>query len=233
MYATLSLKRLMAILLYPFAAILLVFVLVKGPPSDLITAFRMVASSVGTWALLLLILGGFHGKWSPWRAIWSACPALNSFIFPDLNGVWRGKTSSNWPVIEALTEAAKGTQSVQKEELSAIGLQEDDIEMTIKASLFSFRISAKLSKTGGDSYSVTERVCRDKQRDCFEMYYVYVQDTPQPVMTDEGSHMGAARLDIDLENWSLSGEYWTMRSWRSGLNTAGLLKVNRVSRLHG
>jgi len=134
-------------------------------------------------------------------------------------------------VIKAMIEnAERKSAKIDRVELAEIPLQEDEIELSIKASLFAFRVSAKLKNTDGVSHSLAERVQKDKSRDSFELYYVYVQKTPQPVLTDETAHPGAARLDIDLDAWTMSGEYWNRRSWRSGFNAAGLLTVRRVAR---
>ena len=46
--------------------------------------------------------------------------------------------------------------------------------------------------------------------------------------TREALHLGSAYLILDMEADTLKGEYWTKRSWRSGLNTAGMLEVTRV-----
>lgn len=230
MYATLSLKRLTAVLLWPFAAIVLLLLYFQGIPQEVQAMVRFAGSAIGIWGFALAALGGSSRWWAPWRLAWRLFPPLNTTVFPDLNGKWIGKTSSNWPVKSALLAAAEGKGKFDRQRLSSVPLQEDDITLEIKASLFTFRIVATLHHTKGKSHSLTERVSREKRRDAFELYYVYRQETPQPELTDEGSHLGAACLDIDLENHVLEGAYWTKRSWRSGLNTAGLIKVARQHR---
>jgi len=230
MYATLSLKRLIQVLSWPLGIILLLYVVIRGVPTDPWAGVRMIGTVITIWGLVLIVFGGFSGKWAVWRLLWQIVPVLNKKAFPDLNGVWEGATESNWPSISAMLAAAEGNGGLVRQGLATIPLKSDAMTLTIKASLFSFRVSAQLHSTGSKSHSLTERVSEDKRRDKFELYYVYRQETPQPELTDEDSHLGAATLEIDLENWCLEGAYWTKRSWRSGLNTAGLIKVKRISR---
>jgi hypothetical protein len=88
MYATLSLKRLAAILLWPFAAILLLLLFFQGMPQTAQAAMRLVGSAIGIWGAALVLLGGSSQWWSPWQLAWRLVPALNTMVFPDLNGTW-------------------------------------------------------------------------------------------------------------------------------------------------
>jgi hypothetical protein len=231
MYATISLKRLLVILAWPFATILAGYVLVTGIPADLMSAVRSIGASVTIFSVLVVVVfGPTDRRWALWRLIWKVLPFLNRKAFPDLNGVWKGSTSSNWPTISTMLETAKGTGGLEPASLATVPLKSDGITMTITASLFSLRITAELEATGGKSHSLTERVSEDKRRGELELYYVYRQETPEPELTDDDSHLGAACLTIDLVAATLSGAYWTKRSWRSGLNTAGRIEVQRVSR---
>ncbi len=111
--------------------------------------------------------------------------------------------------------------------LDQVPLQDDEIELKITASFFRLRVEGKLSNTGGTSHSISAHVCWNDDLERFELGYLYNQNTPAPRQTDESLHLGAAYLILDMEAETLSGEYWTKRSWRSGLNTAGLLEVSR------
>jgi hypothetical protein len=231
MYASLSLKRLSAMLGLSFGVVLVGTILARGVPTDFWGWARTLSLTLSVWSLLMAALFGSSRKWAPWRLAWAICPQLNHWAFPDLNGKWIGTTKSNWPVIKTKIEhAERKSAKIDRTELADVPLQEDEIEIRIKASLFTFRISAQLKNTNSVSHSLAERVQKDKARDSFELYYVYVQKTPQPQLTDEAAHPGAARLDIDLDEWKLSGEYWNRRSWRSGFNAAGMLNVQRVER---
>ena len=231
MYASIPLKRLLAVIAWTFGIVLLGYFSLVGWPHDLTEIFRKTSAAVTIWSfLLVLIFGPTSPRWSLWRLVWSWRPELNRLAFPDLNGVWKGSTCSNWPAIQRMLEAAKGSGNLDPETLATTDLQRDGITMTIKASLFSFRISAELESTGGMSHSLTERVSENKRRGELELFYIYLQETPEPALTDEGSHPGAASLTINLSDFSMNGEYWTKRSWRSGFNTAGRIEVKRLSR---
>ena len=229
-YAALSLKRLAGLMLWPFGAVIVVLLIYNGVPTEARGWYKLISSALAYWTMLLTVVFGFSGRWAPWRLLWQLVPALNKSVFPDLNGVWVGTTSSNWSRIAELLRAAEETGGLDRQKLPAIPLQQDDVTMTITASLFAFRIKAQLHRTGAKSRSLTERVSKDKRRDLQELYYVYQQDTPDAVATDEDSHVGAAALEVDTQDWTLEGSYWTKRSWRSGLNTAGVIKVARQSR---
>lgn len=227
MYATLSLDRLIKFMIWPFALVIVGLLLWQGLPVSGSEWLRLSSSSVTIFAILMMIFGGSSARYSPWRLIWRACPFLNNSVFPDLNGRWVGTTCSNWPLIDAQRKAASGGGGLQQAELEQIALQEDAITVEIRASFFKLQIGAELSRTGSKSYSLSQRVVRDERRDIFELSYVYCQDTPEPVMTDESAHLGAAALDFDPKQDCLGGCYWTTRSWRQGLNTAGRLNLRR------
>lgn len=229
-YAALSLKRLAGLMLWPFGAILVVLLIYSGVPTQARDWYKLISSALAYWTVLMTVVFGFSGRWAPWRLLWQLFPALNKSVFPDLNGVWVGTTNSNWPRIAELLRAAEETGGLDRQKLPAIPLQQDNMTMTITACLFTFRIKAQLHRTGAKSRSLTERVSKDKRRDLQELYYVYQQDTPDAVATDEDSHVGAAALEVDTDAWTLEGPYWTKRSWRSGLNTAGVIKVFRQRR---
>lgn len=227
MYATLSLDRLIKFMIWPFALIIVSLLIRQGLPVTASEWLRLASSSVAIFAIVMIIVGGSNGKYSPWRLIWRLFPFLNETVFPDLNGNWVGTTCSNWPLIEAQRNAALARGGLKQATLDQIALQEDAVVVQIRASLFKLQISAELSRTGSKSYSLSQRVIRDDRRDVFELSYVYRQDTPEPVMTDESAHLGAAALDFDPKQDRLRGCYWTTRSWRQGLNTAGRLNLRR------
>lgn len=172
---------------------------------------------------------GPTGKWAPWRIVWKWVPALNNW-FPDLNGVWLGTTGSNWPTIKKMLEAAQADHFIDQIELHSTPEQRDAMAVQITASLFSLKVAAGLSSTDGESYSIAAKPRRDQHSDRIHLSYVYEQRTPDHAITDEERHMGAADLVIDFDNLDQAeGVYWTRRSWKTGLNTAGRLELRRVS----
>ena len=232
MYASLPLKRLLALLCYPPMAIFVVLFLCASGWIGIADLAKLMTKAVAIWGATIALMGGSAKWWSPWRLVWQLAPPLNRRLFPDLNGRWTGTTSSNWPTLEGMLHTVEGRRSdLCRDELARIPLKEDAIEVEIRASLFKFVVLAKLSSTGGTSKSVTETLRWHERTEQFELSYLYQQDTPQPQANDETSHYGAATLTLDMEggDWRLKGNYWTTRNWRSGLNTAGRIDVERVS----
>lgn len=228
MYTTLSLDRLIKLMMWPFAFVICGMLLWQGLPASGTEWLRLASSSIAIFAIVILLVGGSSARYAPWRLIWQVLPFLNDSVFPDLNGTWTGNTCSNWPLIDAQRKAAMASGGLKQADIEQMMLQEDGITLQIRASLFKLQISAELQRTGSKSYSLSQRVIRDDRRDIFELSYVYRQETPEPVITDESAHLGAAALDFDPKQMRLCGYYWTTRSWRQGLNTAGRLDVHRV-----
>ena len=87
-----------------------------------------------------------------------------------------------------------------------------------------------LSSTDGQSYSIAAKPRRDQHSGHLHLSYVFEQTTPDHAITDEERHMGAANLVIDPDDLETAeGVYWTRRSWKTGLNTAGRLDLRRFS----
>ena len=230
MYATLPLGRLLSVLVWPFGLILAGLVTLGQFPASPVAWVRTVGTAASIWAIALLVLAGSSAKFAPWRLLWQLVPGLNRWFFPDLNGTWEGTTSSNWPVVKSMFDAATGAGGLAPETFESTPLQDDTITVTITASLFSFRLAANLSNTGGTSHSRTALVAKDSHRDIFQLQYLFSQDTPDAGLLDDASHLGAVTVDIDLDRCEMTGYYWTRRKWRAGLSTAGKLTLRRVSR---
>ncbi|MBC6443255.1 MAG: hypothetical protein GDA53_09115 [Rhodobacteraceae bacterium] len=182
---------------------------------------------------VLAVLGivfGLTAYWAPWRYIWRKIPQLNRMVFPDLNGVWVGTTASNWPTIEKMRNAAVSDSAIELAELHETAERHDAIAVEITASLYSFRLATGLSSMDATSYSITARPWKCQHTPGIHLAYVYEQETKDPSATDEERHMGAADLVYDPQaHDDLEGVYWTRRSWIDGLNTAGRLRLRRVS----
>lgn len=199
------------------------------PWSDL----RLISLSAGVYLTLVAVLFGGSWYWSPWRLLWRVIPALNHWIYPDINGVWFGATRSNWSVIERVREAARVGKVLNLDELADVGLLPGNIAMEVKASLFKISVRSKTHSTLGDSKTLVAKAEKLPDTGDFRLVYIYQQDTPDPAASDEGSHIGAATLTINVGSRpKLDGDYWTRRKWREGMNTAGHITVDRVSRKH-
>ena len=181
--------------------------------------------------ILVALLTTFFGStgWrAPWRWTWRTFPFLNTVIFPDLNGVWVGSTISNWPTLKKMLDASQGRGGITQDELHSTPGQIDAMAVQIKASLFRVQITAGLSATNGQSHSITVRPWKDAHNR-LHLTYVYEQNTPDPAMTDVETHLGAAELMIDMDDFEKAeGIYWTRRNWQKGLNTAGRLDLCRI-----
>ena len=178
-----------------------------------------------------LVFFGSSNYYSPWRCVWRVIPSLNNFM-PDLNGVWVGSTQSNWPKIDIMRKLSNCKDSISIDEIELIEEQFDAIAMEIKCSFFEIIINSSLSKTESASTSLMSKIL--KTRGNFRIYYTYDQTTPEPKSSDEGSHIGSAYIDYNPTSSpdELEGMYWTRRSWKQGLNTAGRLVLKRVSVKH-
>lgn len=206
------------------------FVLVALSVSDY---FELSELSVLRLLALLAVffLTYFFGAsfyYSGWRMLWRKFPVLNKWMFPDLNGIWLGSSGSNWPVIKKMKDGALDEGGITQEELDKVVLQHNDMAIEIKASLFNVKVLGKLSNTNGDSYSINSSVLKKEEAETVNLVYIYKQSTPDPKTTDQDVHMGAADLSWKACSPNeLTGVYWTRRSWRQGLNTAGFLQLKR------
>jgi hypothetical protein len=228
MYSTLSLKRLVAWLALPPLIIFMLLAILLHVPQNLKEGWSLASRVLSGWGIFLFMFGSGSQWWRPWRLVWRI-PGVQQFIFPDLNGKWIGKTRSNWPSVKAMFDAyEKREKPGHAGSLDLVALQDDDIELKITASFFRLRVEGKLSNTGGTSHSISAQVAWNDYLERFELGYLYNQSTPTPLQTDEALHLGSAYLVLDMEAVTLKGEYWTKRSWRRGLNTAGMLEVARV-----
>lgn len=190
---------------------------------------RVVGVSATAGGAIILLLST-TSYWSPWRVLWRWFPALNGLLFPDLNGVWVGKTSSNWPVIKAMRDAAASNQAADLAVIERTGLQDDVMVVEIKASLIKLVVVGFLSSTQGRSETTSASVSRSPQTGDIRLSYFFGQTTPNPALTDQDRHSGAAELVLEHGDFSsASGEYWTRRSWRGGMNTAGHLELRKVT----
>lgn len=228
MYSTLSLKRLVAWLALPPLGIFVLLATLINIPQNLAEGWSVANKVLSGWGVFLFVFGAGSQWWRPWRLFWRI-PGVQRLIFPDLNGKWKGKTHSNWPSVKAMFDTyEKREKPGHAGPLDQLALQDDDIELKITASFFRLRVEGKLSNTGAASHSISAQVIWNDQLERFELGYLYNQNTPTPLRTDEALHVGSAYLLLDMEAGTLKGEYWTKRSWRSGLNTAGILEVTRL-----
>lgn len=194
------------------------------------SVFARANSSLTLTVFTFVVLGA---KWGLWRWLWRWIPALNRLVYPDLNGTWRGTLASNWPVIERMAKAAKG-EAETFDPFSADGhtrLTEVPMTLRVEASWFKIHVRMETDSQYSNSRTLTVTPVRGENGDPHKLCYVFENESRDPVSTDSSYHKGTAWLSITNGDTAtvLDGQVWTERNWRKGLNTAGLLRVERVS----
>jgi len=177
--------------------------------------FRIASAVVGGLLLLIFMLGETPAF--PWL-----CKRMPlSFLFPDIDGVWRVELESNWPIIAKLEGIEIGVQAPADKKLSGT--------ITIKARLFSVHMKLDMDNKYSKSRTLFVKVEKDAGG-TVNLHYVYENTTLKPVETDSGSHFGAASLELTNSSDGevvLEGPYWTNRNWERARNTAGLITLRR------
>ncbi|WP_342165363.1 hypothetical protein [Methylobacterium sp. SD21] len=149
--------------------------------------------------------------------------------FPWLDGEWRAEIRSNWPRVERLYLAAKGSAAQFDALTDPITQAEERVtgaDVTIKVGLFEMEI--EIVPQGTEKCSTTDYVrpswAKPKKP---KLSYVYTQIDQLPVEpTDARTHSGAGIVEI-MSNGELRGEYWTNRKGENGLNTSGTIIIRR------
>lgn len=187
---------------------LLVWALIQ--PSDTGAWLRTLSATVTVTTLLVTLVGTIG-----WKPLWTVFPVLNDWVCPDLSGKWRVKIDSNINRIAEHHPSLAGKAIVG----TVTGVAE------IKQNWFRIAINLKTDNRYSHSRTTCVHLFRDDQNGQISLSYVYENDTPSPVDTDEQRHFGAARLRAEKtpKGYKLNGEYWTNRNWASAMNTAGLI----------
>lgn len=222
-----------------YGIVLLAGWFIVGEPVSLLGVFSILSTTSLLYYGAVSIIFGLTWYNAPWRYALRQWPVLRRNVYPDLNGLWVGKIKSNWSVIQKLREAASSESELDLMALDAVPLQDIDAVMQIKAGLFGIRIRAQFGRSSPNqnhntSSSLFVLPSKDVGEDVLCLSYLYEQSTPNPALIDEGVHYGAARVAYSMQGekeW-LSGDYWTKRRWREGMNTAGIISLERISDRH-
>lgn len=148
-------------------------------------------------------------------------------IFPNVEGKYEVEISSNWSVIQARDEGREPDASPEGD----IALFKRVGTATITARLSRIGMSLKMD----DGYLTSETVTCSLRRDLGQrkpvLFYIYDSAVSVPKQTDTSRHLGGACIPIPLERRpkELLGNYWTDRNWHRGLNTAGQIRLRRIS----
>ena len=141
-----------------------------------------------------------------WRWAWRNAPQLNVWIFPDLNGTWRGTLSSTW--IDPDTK-----------------LPIDPIEATIAIKQDWRRVDVRLQTEEADSRSTRFWLEADRPFQRYRIWYGYDHEPHQAARPRNQPHDGFAYLEVEWEDEPevLRGSYYTSRK------TSGDMEFRRVS----
>ena len=169
-----------------------------------------------------------------WRILWKIFPRLNRWFFPDLNGDWDVDVATNWPRIDATLKAANGdappinTRSAPEDQLPELG----SLRMRARIKQTWGTISMHLWNPAGggpikESKTLSVQPFRGDEG-CHGLAYVFEQENISNIVTDDRKFLGAVRIMLSRDDDAvLTGQMWSDRMWRRGMNTAGELVFSR------
>lgn len=183
-------------------------------------------------ALIVSVIGGAFLLKPLWRLFWRL-PIIGRFlsnkIFPDLNGEWDIEIKSNWPIVDAMRQAAENSERPRvnpikgRPDLATVRLRGVISQGWLGASLEVRPLEAtplRVSRTL--SIDFLPATGEDPKR----VAWVFRQQNREVASTDESNFLGSALLEVESAD-RLVGTYWNNRSWRSGLNVAGEIEMRR------
>ena len=171
------------------------------------------------------------------RCLWRV-PILRDWLrkqlFEDIDGTWKGTIESNWPVIEKMLDVSSHRVSSSFDPIE----RPEQIPPLKKVSAFSVKlnmgwdkVSAEFLPNDDSPLASSRTIAVELIRPCAEyparIFLGFHQRNSEVSKTDEDNFIGAAMLDVISSNM-LEGVYWNNRSWRSGLNAAGRITLERV-----
>jgi hypothetical protein len=197
-------------------------------PLSLLDNARNVAVCIAIVASLIFIQ-------RVWRGIWRF-PFLGNYlsdkIFPDLNGRWTITIRSNWPIIDALREAARDVGASRLDVRAApllppLGTFSFEGEITQTWRRATFVVFPNEATPLRISRTVAFDLIRASDDQPKRVAWVFRQENAAVAATDEDNFLGAALLEVTNAD-RLTGKYWNNRSWRLGLNAAGEIEMSRL-----
>lgn len=162
------------------------------------------------------------GKFS-WGLV-AGWPFVEEMVYPDIRGTWRGTVKSIWRDVPSSSQVPFADTIQHGKEITVVARIHQD--------WFSFKVDLE---TGNNySRSATMAVWPEVQESVnrrYRLWYVYLNETPEPVDGDAIAHYGAAVVEFsrDQSVGVLAGHYWTDRNWTTGKNTAGRIRLEHVS----
>ncbi len=194
--------------------------------------------NLGTWENAMFIVDVLAGSLLlkfVWRKVWRI-PLIGKYcvekVFPDLNGEYEVTIKTNYPIKEKILNAATHIGEVFDPNLLTGG-EEDLGEINLKGTIDQgwFSISIELSPVEKSDNTIKDSqtlVCTPIKGDGMRpprLAYVFEQRNQRVKSMDESNFLGAAVLEAPSNRKGhLDGDYWTMRAWRKGMNTAGRIE---------
>jgi hypothetical protein len=187
LFSPLKIVRAVAVTYAICCAVTWFFMLSLDPGMDPKRLLRIVLAGA-----LILDVALWGAVYLLWRPLWARVPALNSVLFPDLNGQWR--MSIEWSRVD-LSGEARGTVEARA---------------TIRQSLL--HMSMEVESQVSDSETLIARPKKDPESGRPMLYYVY-RVVPRKTSAQAGSaYEGAAILKFDADHGArLRGNYFTSR----------------------
>lgn len=204
MYRILPRNRIITVLVVLGAALLALGMNVWEALTGQAIEWWQVPRAINMVALVVVVLVGLVVRLL-WRPLWRLVPALNRWVFPDLNGVWRGELHS----ISVAPNTGKGPGPVQA---------------TVTVTLGWFDVSVRMQTE--KMQSLSNRVFLERQggTNNFRLWYGYRHEPTSASRPGNPPHDGMAYLECDVaEPDRLRGQYYTDR------HTSGDFKLERAS----
>lgn len=198
--------------------------------SAILNSARFIALAVAAFVTLFF--------WNPvWRFFWKL-PLIGALLadkfFPDINGDWKITVESNWPTVDAMRQAARDNSSdrfdVLDENATFPSLSKYKFNGRIEQSWRSTSLEIFPNPAGplNDSRTLAVDLIQGTDSEPKRIAWVFRQTNKAQIeATDEDNFLGAALLRV-ISKDELDGYYWNNRSWRKGLNAAGLIKMTRA-----
>ena len=144
-----------------------------------------------------------------------------------LDGEWKGIQTSNWPLVSQ-------RQNLQEPVEDSIRpyLLETDVSATIKVRIFGTFMQLRSANGYQKSDTVSSDIHDEGPDKGIRLAYIFHATVPKPKPTDEASFFGAANLTLTRQankKLVLEGPVFTNRDWQNGRNTAGLIRLEKVS----
>lgn len=191
MLALISPLRVISAIAVAYAAfcVLLVLLAIRFfPGTDPWASLRIVFSAALVLDLALLLTVNF---W--WRTLWTKVPALNTALFPDLNGDWR--MTIHWSGVNEEGDPVEGI-----------------VQATASIKQTFLHMSMEVESEDSDSETLMAKPKRDPESGRPLVYYVY-RVVPKKTKAKAGlSYEGAAILKFDRGHSArMTGNYFTSR----------------------